>query len=132
MNIYEMNIGQKIKKLRLEKRMTQQELANKVNRSLRTIQLYESCKIEPRREILSSIYKALDNNTCENLNNGDVIDIALNDSLIKQIVINMTNNNEISITKLEKCDFEFITRMVKQSIINSINSINIKNDYLSK
>lgn len=41
-----MNIGENIKKYRKEKNITQKELAEKINKNIRTIQKYEAGKVE--------------------------------------------------------------------------------------
>lgn len=50
-----MNIGDNIKKYRRANKMTQTELANKLNKSLRTIQKYESNEIKPPTNVVREI-----------------------------------------------------------------------------
>lgn len=54
------NIGYTIKKLRRRKGMTQEELANKSNISVRTIANYESGKRKPNLEMIIKICNGLD------------------------------------------------------------------------
>ena len=53
-------LGKKILELRLDKGLTQTELAEKCNISLRTIQRIESTEVTPRSYTLKLIFKALD------------------------------------------------------------------------
>ena len=57
-----MTIGEYIKQYRKEKGLRQGELANKVNKSLRTIQKYEANQVTPSFKVLEEIAKALDVN----------------------------------------------------------------------
>lgn len=54
-----MNIGEKIKTLRKEKKITQKQLADMVNKNIRTIQKYESCEIKIPLESLVDISRCL-------------------------------------------------------------------------
>jgi len=53
-------IGQKIKELRLLKGLTQEDLADKTNLSVRTIQRIESGDVDPRTYTLNLLAEALD------------------------------------------------------------------------
>ena len=55
-----MEIGIKIKELRIQKGFTQEELADKTGLSARTIQRIENGEVDPRIYTLSSIAEALD------------------------------------------------------------------------
>ena len=55
-----MKIGHEIKKLRLDKGMTQEELAEKTNLSVRTIQRIERGEVDPRAYTLQTIATALE------------------------------------------------------------------------
>ena len=55
-----MTVGKKIKKLRLQKGMTQEALAAKTNLSVRTIQRIENEEVDPRSYTLNLIAKALE------------------------------------------------------------------------
>ena len=57
-----MTIGEYMKQYRKEKGLKQGELANKVNKSLRTIQKYEANQVTPSFKVLEEIAKALDVN----------------------------------------------------------------------
>lgn len=54
-----MTIGSNIKRIRREKKLTQTELAKKINKGLRTVQKYESDDINIPIDILKDISKAL-------------------------------------------------------------------------
>lgn len=55
-----MKTGEKIKELRIKKSMTQEDLADKTDLSVRTIQRIESGEVDPRMYTLSAIAKALE------------------------------------------------------------------------
>jgi transcriptional regulator with XRE-family HTH domain len=55
-----MKIGQEIKKLRLDKGMTQEELAERTNLSTRTIQRIENGEVDPRAYTLQTLASALE------------------------------------------------------------------------
>lgn len=55
-----MKTGQKIKDLRIKKGMTQEELAEKTELSVRTIQRIENGKVDPRSYTLQAIASALE------------------------------------------------------------------------
>jgi transcriptional regulator with XRE-family HTH domain len=55
-----MKIGQEIKKLRLDKGMTQEDLAERTNLSTRTIQRIENGEVDPRAYTLQTIASALE------------------------------------------------------------------------
>ena len=55
MEAFKMAIGDNIKKYRKINKMTQTELANKLNKSLRTIQKYESNTIKPPTKVIREI-----------------------------------------------------------------------------
>ena len=55
-----MTIGSNIKQIRKEKKLTQSELAKKINKGLRTVQKYESDDINVPTDVLKDIAKALD------------------------------------------------------------------------
>ena len=50
-----MNVGQKIKQLRLENNLTQEELAEKLGKAKSTISMYENGNREPDYETLEEI-----------------------------------------------------------------------------
>ncbi len=55
-----MKTGEKIKELRIKKSMTQEDLADKTDLSVRTIQRIENGEVDPRMYTLSVIAKALE------------------------------------------------------------------------
>lgn len=60
-----MCIGQKIKKYRMENKMTQTELGNAVGKSLPIIQKYESGRIVPHIDVIERIAKVLNVNPAD-------------------------------------------------------------------
>ncbi|BAH07661.1 hypothetical protein CKR_2610 [Clostridium kluyveri NBRC 12016] len=59
MRWYQMTIGESIKYYRKNNKLTQETLANKINKSLRMVQKYESDEVTPSIEILNKIEDAL-------------------------------------------------------------------------
>lgn len=55
-----MTIGSNIKQIRKEKKLTQSDLAKKINKGLRTVQKYESDDINVPTDVLKDIAKSLD------------------------------------------------------------------------
>ena len=55
-----MTIGSNIKQIRKEKKLTQSDLAKKINKGLRTVQKYESDDINIPIDVLKDIAKTLD------------------------------------------------------------------------
>lgn len=55
-----LNVGEKIKTLRKSKKLTQSELAHKLDKSLRMIQKYESNEVLPSWDVLEKIASELD------------------------------------------------------------------------
>jgi transcriptional regulator with XRE-family HTH domain len=64
-----MTIGQTIKDARIRKGLTQEELAEKTDISIRTIQRIESDEVDPRSYTLSTLARVLDLNYEELVNN---------------------------------------------------------------
>jgi uncharacterized Tic20 family protein len=60
LNMINLKLAKKIKELRAKKGLTQEELANKTDLSLRTIQRIEGCETEPRGDTLKRLANALD------------------------------------------------------------------------
>ena len=54
------NIGNNIREMRIKKKMTQQELGDKLYVSDKTVSSWESSRTEPDINILSDVAKALD------------------------------------------------------------------------
>ena len=54
-----MTIGEKIKTLRKEKKLTQQKLANAIGVNVQTVRSYESGKYKPKPEVIHKLAKAL-------------------------------------------------------------------------
>lgn len=71
-----MNIGTKIKRLRIERGYTQVELSELSNLSIRTIQRIENNEVEPSLHSLKSIGKVLDVDLVELKNNNTMKDLS--------------------------------------------------------
>lgn len=69
-----MNIGKRIKELRKENKLTQKELADKLNVSTITIQNYENNRRMPNLEMINKIAKALNVRSSELVDDGSIFD----------------------------------------------------------
>ena len=99
-----MNIGDNIKKFRTEKGMTQKELADKIDRSLRMVQKYESGEVEPSIEVLNEIATILDVEFLNFLSSEKFyvcLDENFNPKLEKKIRLDSKLINTIVLTKFQ-------------------------------
>ena len=74
-----MEFKDKLKEIRKNKKLTQEQLANKANISVRTIANYESGKREPNVEILVKICNALNIQVNDLFDNNDIFEINKNE-----------------------------------------------------
>lgn len=103
-------LGKKILELRLDKGLTQTELAEKCNISLRTIQRIESTEVTPRSYTLKLIFKVLDFDgfsssiKSENSNNSRknvvrTILLLLTTSIVSILIFKLVSNSNKQSTK---------------------------------
>ena len=78
-----MNISEKIKQLRKNKKMSQKELAQKTGLSIGSIQGYEQGRYNPKLETVLKIADALEVNVTELLNEGDIIGSIVTDNILQ-------------------------------------------------
>jgi transcriptional regulator with XRE-family HTH domain len=110
-----MTFGQKLKQLRIDKSLTQSELADKLNLSKANISKYESDDIEPNLQTLTSISK-LFNVSIDYLlkNSSDVQEESLSlDEELQQLL-----NDPDTLVAFK--DFKNLSDSDKQEIINFI------------
>jgi transcriptional regulator with XRE-family HTH domain len=74
-------LGQKVIELRKKKGLTQEELVEKCNLNVRTLQRIESGEVNPRDYTIKSIFKALDYDGSNSSNNENRIIIYLTDKI---------------------------------------------------
>ncbi|OUS01045.1 hypothetical protein A9Q86_09890 [Flavobacteriales bacterium 33_180_T64] len=82
-------LGKKISELRLAKGLTQTELAEKCNLSLRTIQRIESTEVTPRSYTLKLIFKTLDFDGFNSTNNNSSVNSKGSFNLKKNVIRNI-------------------------------------------
>lgn len=96
-----MNIGQKIKKIRKEKNITQRELGERMGISQQQIAQYENGKLKPKLETIGRIADALEisRNTLY-----DAIDTHEKSDLLKNDLIELIKSMNIEVTKIGDAD----------------------------
>lgn len=105
-------MGEKIKELRIKKRLTQQELADKIGVSYTTISLYESGSRKPSFKALNKLAKVFEVNEAyffEEENNST-------DNLNQKIKIASRNMESLS-----EENFELVNSLIKQMLDNNKN-----------
>ena len=103
-----MGFKDKLKEIRKDRNLTQEQLANKANISVRTIANYESGKREPNVEILVKICNALNIQVNDLFDNNDIVEINKNEiskidetySILKEIDTSLL---EIKNKELKRC-----------------------------
>lgn len=105
-------IGKKIRDLRYENNLTQQELSKILGVSKSSISLYENGKMNPEDNIKIKIV--------------DYFNLTLDDLFGRKICINLNNNLEEGLLEALK-DWETLNDESKKSIINFINFVKDKN-----
>lgn len=134
-----MKISESIKTIRKAKGLTQKDLADKIDRSLRMIQKYESGDVEPSIEVLNAIAKVLGDDFFDYieipnvsiLHGSDSVRIApknkLTPNLIKEIIESLILNGDINRSVLIHDDLEVLANSIKNFIINEVHTITNKN-----
>lgn len=79
------NMGQKIKKIRTKKKITQKELASLIGKSERMIQKYESGNVVPSIDIINNIAKVLEVSEKELFLSIDEVETFANKLLIEEL-----------------------------------------------
>lgn len=74
-------LGQKVIELRKKKGLTQEELVERCNLNVRTLQRIESGEVNPRNYTIKIIFKALDYDGCDTSNNKNQKTIYLEDKI---------------------------------------------------
>lgn len=132
--IYIENIGEKLKTCRKKNNITQADLAKKLNRSLRTVQHYESGNRMPKMEtlkLLSEIFDVslsyfLDDTYVEESKSDDRV-FSIDSKLMNEIILNLAKSNELQSYLLLDGDIDLITEEVKRYIITLVNIFTQKN-----
>ncbi|MDO3696040.1 helix-turn-helix transcriptional regulator [Wenyingzhuangia sp. chi5] len=93
-------LGQKVLELRKEKGLTQEELVEKCNINVRTLQRIESGEVNPRSFTIKLIFNALDYDTTENLTK-ETNQLKVNlDNFVEKIHRQIQNINYMKNSKL--------------------------------
>lgn len=137
-----MSIGEKIKQLRKDKKMTQSQLANELDRSIRTVQKYENNEIEPNLEVLNKLIEIFDifpDELLSELPNYNYIAqsssystslkelIPFDNKYMQNIITCLVENEDLNQSILFDEDLDMVTDMVKNYIISLIRNISAKN-----
>lgn len=139
-----MNISDNIKRYRKEKGLTQKELAEKLDKSIRMIQKYESGEVEPSIEVLNEIANVLGTDFFEFLNSNDskinmnwdegtvklTPKITIDNNLINELIYTLFENKEIGYVNILEGDLEFIAEHLKKNLIDVLNMVKEKNNYI--
>ena len=115
-------LGEKILELRLAKGLTQTELAEKCNLSLRTIQRVELAEVTPRSYTLKLIFQTLDFDGFNTENKNSLGNSASSFNLKKDVFRNILLIIVTAIVSI--LIFKYITNYKRQSVKEVKNSIN--------
>lgn len=124
-----MNIGEKIRNLRVKNKLTQKELADKINKSTITIRKYESQSIVPPIDVINQLsnlfnispsYLVDDTKNITDINNT----LYLNDTFIN----NLFNHNSDELTLNDSDKFSNIPEEIKLKLENIKKTKQIFND----
>lgn len=118
-----MNIGERIRKIRIEKGMTQKEIAEKCGINDANIRKYESGRQNPKIDTIEKIAKALD---------VEISELLFEKSEIIEQLKNLLNTNAIETIKTT---FNFKSRDALNTAISLENTViedNRRNDTISK
>lgn len=78
-----MDIGNNIKSIRKKNKLTQKDLADKLNKSVRMVQKYENGEVTPNIEVLKEISKILNvslDSLLDTNKDNDIVTLALHDA----------------------------------------------------
>ena len=138
-----MSIGENIKKFRIEKKLTQKQLADKIDRSLRMVQKYESGEVEPSIEVLNDIAKVLGTDFIY-LIKLDNVRYAIDDNegpylkqfkpfsidLIKELINSLIYKGDLYKTIFIEDDLEILTENIRNYVISQVTIITEKNSLI--
>lgn len=133
-----MIIGENIKKARLDKKITQKDLAKIINKSERMVQKYEKGEVEPSFEILKLIADNLDKSIYDFFDNDIYLSADEEGNMKLKKHINLTSDLIFDLIKsiytdldrhywLNNSDFDIIRDSTKKHIISLVDAFSIKN-----
>lgn len=129
-----MSVGKNIKRLRKEKTVTQEHLGKLAEKSVRTIQKYESGEINPPIEVLTKISEGL------NVSITELLKEPFSQALLSKIINNITSNDPIkeiaNLTSIDKSyliytyssnsEFSLDTEKKLLSLLGNLNKHDLK------
>lgn len=141
-----MSISDNIKKIRKEKGLTQKDLAKGIGKSIRMVQKYEKGEVYPSIDILNNIADILEvtlndfidsktekiNFNLDNFSIEVTPKINLDEKLISELIFSLVDNKELGFINLLDDDLKFITEYIKKNLIDVLNLIRQKNNYIYK
>ena len=124
-----MNIGEKIRNLRVKNKLTQKELADKINKSTITIRKYESQSIVPPIDVINQLSNLFNISTSYLVDDAkNITDINntlyLNDTFIN----NLFNHNSDELILNDSDKFSNISEEIKLKLENIKKTKQIFND----
>ena len=124
-----MEIHEIIKKSRKEKGLTQQELADKIDRSLRMVQKYESGEVQPSIEVLNSIISDELPYTSVSISGGVKLNkiLSITPNLIFNLLKSLALSGDINYYTLTDEDLQFLSDMIKNLLIQQAVFLTDKN-----
>ncbi|MEG2246336.1 MAG: helix-turn-helix transcriptional regulator [Peptostreptococcaceae bacterium] len=116
-----MDFGTRIKNLRLERNLTQEQLANKLNLSKANISKYESNDIEPNLKTICQLSELFDvsfDYLFGNLKQEKPIAVSSNNNDIEKIVDEILHNNSLTLggEQISGKDLELLKNSLRSTI----------------
>ena len=120
-----MIIGERIKKLRIKNKLTQQDLADKLFVSDKTISSWESGRTEPDINMLSEICKALNTNFLTLVGNENT-----NENVEIEVKIKVSEKEQERVLNLIKNDAVFVKDEIQDAIYYKLSHRDMNNEWL--
>ena len=119
-----MMLGEKIKKMRIKNKMTQQDLADKLFVSDKTVSSWESGRTEPDINMLSDICGALNSNFFELINDSEKNNVEL------ELKIKVNEKEQQRILELIKKDSVFIKEEDQNAVYYKLSHRDMNSEWL--
>lgn len=131
-----MNIGDKLKSLRQSKKITQIELAKLLNKSVSTIQKYESNKVIPSINILQEISQKLDIDIDYFINYDNYQNFKSNKAdFLQTISIDMNTFDKLPVSSQEEIFMKYsdvpLQFLKLYKFLNKLNDEELKKEYMA-
>lgn len=137
-------IGTIIKKYRKQSKLTQAQMAVKIKIPRSTYANYENNTREPTSDTLMEIADVLGQNVFSLIKEAQILSpnlgnkielkrhLPFNEDLMRMIIQDMANNDEITGFDLDEDDYTSLIQTVKSTIKKSVSILSLKNSDLSK